>query len=345
MAIFRQLSAGMVPTVRYDVTLMKGLSTAIVLFCSGLPLLLASTNPASQQLLITAKQQASLFHNQSSPFQLDVGFVTQMNVPTQGHLSLKWNKENQWWRKIVMGGFEQVEVRNGDKLYISRNIDFSPTRIGELISLLAFAEGSEGLLVKNQKQRVESGVEMVCLRIEGESRGRNHDVCVNSVHEILSDEWQEPPDEKRREQYSDYFTFEGHRYPRKLQLFINGIQVITATVDDLTSAAFDESLLVPPTGAIERRKCTDMKHAIPVKTPDPMYPKSASENKMMGDTTVAMTVLTDGSVTDIHLIGSAARSMDEATLQTLKGWRFKPAMCGAEPVVSDIQVIVSFRLY
>jgi len=88
-----------------------------------------------------------------------------------------------------------------------------------------------------------------------------------------------------------------------------------------------------------------MKHAIPVKTPDPMYPKSASENKMMGDTTVAMTVLTDGSVTDIHLIGSAARSMDEATLQTLKGWRFKPAMCGAEPVVSDIQVIVSFRLY
>lgn len=64
----------------------------------------------------------------------------------------------------------------------------------------------------------------------------------------------------------------------------------------------------------------------------------------MGETTVAMTVVTDGSVTDIQIVGSAARSMDDATLQTLKSWRFKPAMCGADPVVSDIEVVVSFRL-
>jgi len=64
----------------------------------------------------------------------------------------------------------------------------------------------------------------------------------------------------------------------------------------------------------------------------------------MGDTIVAMTVLTDGSVSDIRLVGTATHSMDNATLQTLKGWKFKPAMCGSEPVVSDIEVVVSFRL-
>jgi outer membrane biosynthesis protein TonB len=37
--------------------------------------------------------------------------------------------------------------------------------------------------------------------------------------------------------------------------------------------------------------------------------------------------------------------MDDATLETLKRWKFKPAMCGAEPVVADIQVVVSFRLH
>jgi outer membrane biosynthesis protein TonB len=36
--------------------------------------------------------------------------------------------------------------------------------------------------------------------------------------------------------------------------------------------------------------------------------------------------------------------MDDATLRTLKGWKFKPAMCGADPIVSDIVVVVSFRL-
>jgi periplasmic protein TonB len=84
--------------------------------------------------------------------------------------------------------------------------------------------------------------------------------------------------------------------------------------------------------------------AIPLKTPEPAYPKSASQNGMFGDTVVSMTVLTDGSVDDIQLMGRSAHSMDESTLQTLKSWKFKPAMCGAEPVVSDMEVVVSFRI-
>lgn len=324
---------------------MKKMTLATVLLVGSLPLLFGSTNPTAQQLLVTAKQQASLFHDQPSPIQLDVDFIAQVNAPTRGHLTLKWEAKDRWWRRIVMGDFEQIEIRNGDRQYTSRNLSFTPVRIGELISLLQFAESSGGLLAKKQKERVENGIEMACIRVEREARGKTHEVCVNSAsHEIVSDEWQEPPDERRREQYSDYFDFGGHRYPRKLQLLVNGITVITATVDNLTTAAFDQTLLVSPKGAIERRQCADMKHAVPVKTPDPMYPKSASQNKFMGDTTVAMTVLADGSVTDIQLVGRAARSMDDVTLQTLKSWRFKPAMCGAEPVVSDIEVVVSFRL-
>lgn len=324
---------------------MKKLVVATVLLVKSLPLLLAGTNPGAQQLLVSAKQQANLFHDESSPFLLDVDFIAQINVPSHGHLTLKWQAKNQWWRRIVMGDFEQIDVRNGDRLYTSRNVGFTPVRITELISLLQFAGGVQGEVVKKEKERFENGVQMICMRVEGGSRGKVHDVCLSATsHDILSEEWQEPPDEKRAQQYGDYVDFGGHRYPRKLELLVNGIKVMTANVASLTSAAFDQALLVAPKGAIERRQCADMKHAVPVKTPDPMYPKSASENKITGDTIVSMTVLTDGSVTDIQLIGSAARSMDEATLQTLKSWRFSPAMCGTEPVVSDIQVVVSFRL-
>lgn len=325
---------------------MKKLVLTTALFLCSVSPLLGATDPAAQQLLVTAKQQASLFHDQASPFQIDVDFVAQIRVPTQGHLRLKWEAKDRWWRKIVMDRFEQIEIRNGDRLYTRRNIAFTPLRIGELISLLEFAEGSAGLLVKKQKQRVEDGVEITCLQVERENvKAKPHEVCVNSAsHEILRDEWPVPPDERRKEQYSDYFDFGGHHYPRKLQLLVNGSVVITANVQDLTTTVFDQTLLLPPKGAIEQRHCSDMKQAVPIKTPDPMYPQSASQNKLMGDTTVAMTVLTDGSVTDIRLIGTATRSMDDATLQTLKGWKFKPAMCGSEPVVSDIEVVVSFRL-
>ena len=245
-----------------------------------------------------------------------------------------------------MGDFQQIEIRNGEKLYTSRNVGFRPVRIRELINLLQFGEGSEGLIAKRSKERKKDGIEMTCLDVERKNIKDKHEVCVNAAsHDILSDEWQQLGDERHTELYSDYFDFGTHRYPRKLEMRVNGIRVITANLDTLITAPFDEKLLVSSKGAIERRQCADMKQATPVRTPDPTYPESARQNKMSGDTAAAMTVLTDGSVTDVQLIGSATRSMDDATLKTLQGWRFKPAMCGADPVVSDIEVVVSFSLY
>jgi hypothetical protein len=229
----------------------KKLIVAASILLGIVPLLGGTSNPAAQQLLLAAKQQAALFNDRANPFQLEVDFVAQVNVPAHGHVTLKWEAKNRWWRRIEMGDFEQTEIRNSDKLYISRNVGFTPARIRELIGLLQFAEESEGLLVKKEKQRVENGVQVTCLWVERESvREKPHQICVNSAsHEILSDEWQLIPDEQRREQYAEYFDFEGHRYPRRLELLVNGIRTITAEVRSLTTAPFDETLLVPPKGS------------------------------------------------------------------------------------------------
>lgn len=116
----------------------------------------------------------------------------------------------------------------------------------------------------------------------------------STSHDILSDDWKEPPDESRREQYADYIESVGHRYPRKLELLVNGSKVVTARVESLSTTAFEDAVLTPPKDAIGRRQCTGMKHAAPISTPDPRYPKSASQNGLMGDTTVTMTVHIDG---------------------------------------------------
>ena len=44
-------------------------------------------------------------------------------------------------------------------------------------------------------------------------------------------------------------------------------------------------------------------------------------------------------------VWSAARSMDDATLQTLKSWKFKPAMCVDEPVAVQVSIEISFHKY
>jgi len=323
---------------------VKTITFALSLLCSCVSAAYAGDQTA-QELFLSAKKQANLFAGQSSPFQLDVDFVTQLNVPRKGHLTLKWEKTDRWWRNIRMESFEQTEVRNGEMLYTVRNFDFTPPRIAELISMLQFPDSKSPVSVKQRKERSERDSQMICFQVQQPDQREKHELCLEGVtHDIMTDEWKQLADEKREERYSAYKDFAGHRYPRKLELLVNGIKMTTADVTKLELIDFNESLLTPPKGAIERRQCAGLKHATPVKTPDPAYPRSASENRMSGDSTVAMTVLQDGSVTDIHLVGSASRSMDEATLQTLKTWRFKAAMCGSDPVISDIEVIVSFRL-
>ena len=324
---------------------MKMLVVSVISLISSFPLL-GGASPADRQLLITAKQRANLSHDQTGPFQLDVDFVAQINTPVKGHLTLKWQAKDRWWREIIANDFGQIDIRNGDSLYTTRNLNFTPRRIEELISLLQFGEGSEKLTAKKPRQSARDGIEILCFSVEGEDKGRTDEVCLNSAsHDILSDEWRTFPDELRIEQYADYFDFGEHRYPRSLELRVNSNSRITANVKSLRTAAFDQTLFVASKRAIVRRQCDDMKFAKAINAPNPEYPTSAREKKLRGDTTVAMTVLTDGSVTDIRLIGSTAQSMDDATLQTLKKWKFKPAMCGADPIVSDFDVVVSFRLH
>ena len=330
----------------------RQLLPAALLLAASAPLftapasLFAASNPAPHQLLATPETQAHIFGDRTEPLQLEVDFVAQMNVPTQGHLSLRWQSKNRWWSKAVMGDFQQITMQNGEKIYTAENRP-APIRIVELTRLLHFAHAPEELTVKKVKERVENGVALACLQLEWQRvKGESHEVCVNpDAREIASDQWQSTPDEQRRELFSDYVDFRGYRYPRKLQLEVNGSRVLLATVESLKAAPLDESLLVPPDGAIERRQCADMVRAKPLKTPQPAYPRSDSQSRLMGDTSVAMTILADGSVTGIRLIGAATHSMDDATLATLKTWKFKPAMCNSQPIVSDVRVIVSFRLH
>lgn len=305
-----------------------------------------STDVSAQQLLVNAKLKADLFSNQADAFELDVDYTAQQRLPAQGHFSLKWKDKTHWWRFVQLGDFKQIDVRNGGWLYTVRNATSTPVRVRQLFQLLQFGDGAEDLIAERQRPETEYGVQVDCLKVKQKhSKNTPHDVCLSATsHEISSDTWWDLPDSPTREEFADYFDFGSHRFPRSLQLVENGSRVIKANVKDLAVKAFDDALLTKPKDAIERRQCDNWKPPKAVKTPDVAYPPSASRNRSIGDSIVSMTVLADGSVTDIQLIGSAGHSMDDSTLRTLKTWKFKPAMCGTEPVVADIEVIVSFRM-
>jgi TonB family protein len=313
---------------------------AIAALLVSCPCVFASTNPDAQQLLATALQQSDIFGDHGTALELQVDFVAQLNVPTTGHLTVRWAAKDRWWSKVSVGGFDQIRIQNGEWSYTARNLDFTPIRVQELINLIHLTESSvyEG---KKAKERTENGMSITCVHATREdNKTDEREICLDPVSkDIMSQAWNWQPDEKHRELYSDYFQFQGHHYPRKLEYEENGSRVIKAEVTSLVAAPFDESLLSPPKGAIERRHCPGIKPAVAIKKVE--LPPIGSD----GDNTIALTILTDGTVGDIQLIARGGRKLDEATMTALRQWKFKPAMCGTDPVVSDIQIATNVRHY
>lgn len=183
-----------------------------------------------------------------------------------------------------------------------------------------------------------------CLELHSTANGNwKREICVSSdTKQVISDETMGPAEVRRRE-FSDYQPFLSSSIPRTLKLTVNNVPVLTVVVTSLEQRSYAANEFVPPANAIVRRSCANMVYPKVLRAPDPTYPPSDREKHLNGSSIVSVTVLPDGSVSDVYLVGSSYHDMDEVTEQIVKTWKFKPAMCGTEAVTADIQVQVNFR--
>lgn len=309
----------------------------LILIATG-PVVSAKQNSAAQQLLNSARQQEMFFQGQSATFQAEFDFTAQFAPPAQGQLIVKWKSNDHWWTKVELPGFEQITIRNGDWEYTKRNSSYTPTLVRHLFTLLGLGASPEGLTAGKEKTRKENGKEILCVKASTENvTGEVHDICTDAMtHELLSDEWQLGFGERWKEEYSDSVDFDGQKHPQTIDLLINGKRVISAKLVNIVAAPFDSALLAPPADAIARRKCAGMKPPQPLNAIE-AEPGGVGE---AGPITADVTILTDGSVGDVQLVGRNGPVQNKTVLEQIKGFRFRPAMCGDTPVVADVVVAV-----
>lgn len=234
---------------------MKCFFLTAALVAASSATMFAAQDPSMQKLLTTAEKRADLFGGQGEPFHLGVEFVADSQTgvgPVDGHFDLKWEAKDRWWRQITLGGFKLTEIRAGSKLYTVRNAGFTPIAVREFLSLLDFAQVDrlrDTLVIKRQKRCKKNGVKAYCIKgdlVDGDKSER-HDIVVSANSQILRDDWEAAPDQRRTEEFSNWVVLDKHRYyPGKLQLTVNGDKIISANVTTLTPAPFDRTLLTPP---------------------------------------------------------------------------------------------------
>ena len=79
--------------------------------------------------------------------------------------------------------------------------------------------------------------------------------------------------------------------------------------------------------------------------PPPEYPEEARLSRQQGVVTLLVDVSPEGSVLKVSLQRSSGyRRLDEAALRVAKDWKFKPATAAGQPIRSQVEVPVRFKL-
>ncbi len=77
----------------------------------------------------------------------------------------------------------------------------------------------------------------------------------------------------------------------------------------------------------------------------PVYPKEARKKGLTGAVWLAVPIDENGVPQTVRVEHSIAPALDEAALQAVRGYRFKPAMKDGRPVPVEIRVCISFQKF
>jgi len=77
--------------------------------------------------------------------------------------------------------------------------------------------------------------------------------------------------------------------------------------------------------------------------PNPSYPQEAKDAKLEGNVVLQVLVAADGTVSDVKVTKSLDKGLDESAVQTVKTWKFLPAVKEGKPVPCKTTVSVNFK--
>jgi periplasmic protein TonB len=83
----------------------------------------------------------------------------------------------------------------------------------------------------------------------------------------------------------------------------------------------------------------------PVSTPDPNYTDEARKAKTQGTCVLGLIVDENGQPRDIRVVRGLGNGLDEKAIESVKQWKFEPALKDGKPVKVQIRVEVAFKLY
>ena len=100
-----------------------------------------------------------------------------------------------------------------------------------------------------------------------------------------------------------------------------------------------------PKVAVQRvRVSQGVTQGMVIRRVQPQYPQMAKIARVQGAVVLAAIIGKDGAIQNLHVVSTASPLLNQAAIDAVKQWRYKPYILNGEPVEVDTTVTVNFSL-
>jgi TonB family protein len=300
----------------------------------------------AKALVARAMSTSAIRDEGSPPFRLKANVkVTQEDGSTvEGTYTETWISNSQWRRETALGEFHRTQVVLGRKSWTSDNSTVVPERLAAIPTTfdpwIGFANPWK--VAKFENQEVD-GKTTRCFRTKPEMWGVS-ELCFESNTGTLAARI--VPVHLRNKTvnglciYRDYRPLGDRRVPTFYACLEDKKVRLEAQVVELTlRPEVDDSFFAPSSDGKERAHC-------PTRTQPPRLVQNEepySPGGEKGIVTISLSVGTDGKPHDLEVVDSPNKASENAALEAVRQWKFKPAICEGEPMDVEITVEIDFH--
>jgi TonB family protein len=305
----------------------------------------------AEALIGTAQQLSDIRSSASAPFRLTATFTfaAESLETLSGTYTEVWVSKSQWRREIDVGTSQQIEIAASGKYWVIDKPEDFPERARPVLGLmLGIPNGATKLQFESISDRTEGNVEASCAVTKAGSRHERLAYCFEKKTGVLVESVLPRIRSTNVVDYACSFAtfrkFGDHWFPREMSCFEDRHKMIEAKVTDIVAEPSpDPGLFTQPAGAIELGFCSGTATpSVNESAPLPIRPLGAPRD-VNARVELAFVIDAKGRTQDIRAVKPGQKAFDQAAIDAVRGWKFKPATCNGVPMATRINVEVPFR--
>lgn len=298
-------------------------------------------------LIARAKQLSDIRAEGEPAFRLKISFKTIKDdgSASEGEYTEIWVSKTNWRRQVVAGDFRRTQIAVEGKRWILSSGGATPRYVGDVFRLSDIRNlRPDDWKPWKLENREVNGVSARCL--ETAPSPNTSAACFDQTTAalILESTLSYAARAQMVCSYADYEKFGDRVFARFHACDVGGHRKIEARVLELTvDPTPDPALFLPPDGAKESESCLAGKRG-----PTLLHGESPSlprGTKHGGTVVMSLVVGIDGKPDNLRITSSPNGALGQAAMDSVKNWRFNPAMFDGEPIAITTQVEVDFRSF